>query len=83
MMRRLINKRTQQPIVEFTQGKATFHSRFLENEMRSIGINIPHGLRGIYHGKDTVRLDDIEFEKAFQEIYFLTTMDPTTFEWLD
>ena len=81
-MRKLINKKTQKPIVEFQQEKIIIYNKFLEQEMRSIGINIPHGLRGIY-GKDYVRLDDPEFPKAFQEIYYLTTMDPTTFQWLD
>lgn len=77
---RLIHKQTNQPIVEFKEEEVVFHNKFLEHEMRSIGILIPHGLRGIY-GKDCVRLDDEEFQKAFKEIYFLTTMDPEEFEW--
>ena len=57
------------------------HNKILEHEMRSIGIPIPHGLRGIYHGKDCVRLEDEEFQKAFREIYYLTVMNPEAFHW--
>lgn len=82
-MKKLINRHTNQLIVEFERDKTIFYSKFLENEMRSIGILIPHGLRGIYHGKDYVRLDDAEFEQAFREIYYLTTMNPDIFQWSD
>lgn len=80
-MRKLVNRNTNQPIVEFVEDKIIFHNKFLENEMRSLGILIPHGLRGIYNGKDCIRLGDKEFPQAFREVYFLTTMDPETFKW--
>lgn len=80
-MKRLVNKATKQPIIEFEGKKTIIHNRFLEHEMRSIGIPIPHGLRGIYHGKDCIRLEDEEFQKAFQEIYYLTAMNPEQFQW--
>lgn len=82
-MKQLINCRTKQSIVDFEGDKTIFHNKFLEHEMRDIGILIPHGLRGVYHGKDYVRLEDEEFQKAFQEIYYLTTMNPETFQWLE
>lgn len=82
-MRRLVNRHTNQSIVEFQENKTIFHNKFLENEMRSIGILIPHGLRGIYHGKDCIRLGDKEFQQAFREVYYLTSMNPETFEWLE
>lgn len=51
--------------------------------MRSIGIPVPHGLRGIYNGKDYIRLEDQEFQKAFKEIYYLTAMNHEMFQWTD
>ncbi|MCC5832766.1 MAG: hypothetical protein JJU12_06970 [Chlamydiales bacterium] len=51
--------------------------------MRTIGIPVPHGLRGVYKGKDYVRLGDPEFQQAFKEIYYLTAMNPDKFQWLD
>lgn len=82
-MKRLVNKKTQQPIVEFADGKTLIHNKFLEHEMRSIGIPIPHGLRGVYQGKDCIRLEDAEFQKAFQEVYYITAMNPELFQWYD
>jgi hypothetical protein len=55
----------------------------LENEMKQIGIPVPHGLRGIYNGKDHIRLNDEDFQKAFQEIYYLTAMDHALFRWFE
>jgi hypothetical protein len=81
-MRKLINRRTQKPIVEFEGSRTIFHNKYLEHEMRTIGITIPHGLRGIY-GKDCIRLGDEAFEQAFKEIYYLTSMNPETFLWLE
>ena len=83
MNMKLINTNTSQSLVEF-QGDRTFiHNKFLENEMRTIGIPIPHGLRGVYKGKDCIRLDDPEFQQAFKEIYYLTAMNPDIFQWID
>ena len=82
-MKKLVNKQTKQPIIEFEGEKTIIHNRFLEHEMRNIGIPIPHGLRGVYQGKDCIRLEDKEFQKAFQEIYYLTAMNPTLFQWLE
>lgn len=77
----LINKSTSQPLVEFKGANTIIHSRFLEHEMRSIGIPVPHGLRGVYHGKECVRLEDDDFQSAFKEIYYPTVMNPKLFEW--
>ncbi len=81
MKKQLVNTQTKQPIVEFREGNTLIHNKFLEHEMREIGIPIPHGLRGLYHGKECVRLGDTEFQKAFQEVYYLTVMDPDLFQW--
>jgi hypothetical protein len=83
MNKKLVNRHTHQPIIEFEGEKTLIHNKFLEHEMRSIGIPIPHGLRGVYHGKECIRLEDQEFQKAFQEIYYLTAMNPDTFQWMD
>lgn len=81
MMKKLVNKKTNQSIVEFADDKIVFYNKFLENEMRSLGILIPHGLRGIYNGKDCIRLEDKEFPQAFREVYYLTAMNPEIFKW--
>jgi len=78
---KLINTQTAQSLVEFEDDRTIFHSKFLEHEMRTIGIPVPHGLRGIFHGKDCIRLEDEEFQRAFKEIYYLTAMNPETFQW--
>jgi hypothetical protein len=82
-MKKLVNRNTNQPIVEFDEEKVIFYNKFLENEMRSLGILIPHGLRGVYNGKDCVRLEDKEFQQAFREVYYLTVMDHEMFKWSD
>ena len=80
-MKRLVHKKTQQPIVEFIEQETVFYNRFLEQEMRNIGIMIPHGLRGVYQGKDCIKLEDTEFQRAFKEVYYLTTMGAENFQW--
>lgn len=80
-MKQLINMQTSLPIVEFLEEKTIIYSKFLENEMRTIGISIPPGLRGVYQGKDNVRLEDQGFQKAFKEIFYLTSMDHGIFQW--
>ncbi len=80
---KLINTQTSQFLVEFDGDRTVIHNKFLENEMRSIGIPVPHGLRGIYEGKDCIKLEDAEFQKAFKEIYYLTAMNSNQFRWMD
>ncbi len=78
---KLINVQTNQPIVDFQKDKVVFYSKFLEHEMHSLGIPIPHGLRSLFDGKDCIFLGDKNFQKAFKEVYFLTAMDSQLFEW--
>ncbi|MCH9627833.1 MAG: hypothetical protein S4CHLAM2_14790 [Chlamydiales bacterium] len=80
---KLINTKTSQSLVEFEGDRTIFYNKYLEKEMRSIGIPVPHGMRGIYNGKECIRLEDAEFQQAFREIYYLTTMNPETFRWQD
>jgi hypothetical protein len=67
---KLVNKKTGFVVVEFLEGKAIFHDRFLEPEMRESGIAIPHELKPEFENKDRVLLEDPLFEKAFKEIYY-------------
>jgi hypothetical protein len=83
MRKQLLNMQTGQAIVEFEGKNTLIHNKFLEQEMRTLGIMVPHGLRGIYHGKDCILLDDPDFQQAFQEIYYLTSMNPSQFRWAD
>ena len=79
---KLINSKTHLPLVEFNGKKTVFYNKFLEKEMKTLGIPIPNGLRGIYHGKDNIYLGEEEFQLAFKEIYFVTRMDPSEFHWV-
>ena len=78
---RLVNCKTHRAVLEFKEGRPVFFSKFLEHEMRQMGVAIPHGLRGIYQGKTSVTLEDTDFERAFKEIYYVTYMDPKQFKW--
>jgi hypothetical protein len=80
-MKRLINIQTNQPVVEFQGSETIFHSKFLENEMREMGIPIPHGLRSYFQGQDCIYLGDNNFQRAFKEVYYLTIMDHNIFQW--
>lgn len=77
---RLVHKESQKIIVEFRGLETIFYNKFLEQEMRNMGILIPHGLRGVY-GKDCIKLGDEQFQKAFKEIYYLSFMSPGQFVW--
>lgn len=79
---RLVHLITKKPVVEFKGNKTIFHNKFLEKEMRLMGIPIPHGVRSLYQGKECIYLEDITFQKAFKEIYYLTTMDTAVFVWM-
>lgn len=78
---RLVNKNTHNPLVEFNEDKIIFHNKFLEQEMKHVGIAIPNGLRGVFHGRDYIFLGDLDFPKAFREVYFIVSMNPETFLW--
>lgn len=80
---KLVNKKNNQSIVEFSEEKTVFHNKFLEQEMRTLGIPIPHGLRGVFQGKDFIYLGDADFQKAFREVYYLVSMNHDQFQWLE
>ncbi len=83
MRKQLLNVDSGLPIIEFDGERTHIHNKFLEQEMRTLGIPIPHGLRGLYHGKDSIVLNDPDFQQAFQEVYYLTSMNPATFKWVE
>ena len=80
---RLVNVTTKKPIVEFEREEVLFHNKYLEREMRLLGIPIPHGLRGVYDGADYVFLGDRSFQQAFREVYYTTSMDQNDFRWVE
>jgi hypothetical protein len=77
---KLIDTKNGKVVVEFKKQRAIFYNKYLEREMKKIGIVIPPGVRSFYEGKDCVVLGDPLFEKAFKEIYFLTCIDHTRFK---
>lgn len=80
---KLVNKKTGFVVVEFTNGKTTFYDRFLEPEMREMGIPVPPQLMAEYGGKENILLDDELFEKAFREIYFPYYIPQSIYELLN
>ena len=77
----LINLETNEIVIEFNESGTVFHSSLLEKEMERMGIAIPHGMRGSYHGKDLIHLGDPDFERAFKEVYYLTYLSSKPFAW--
>ena len=80
---RLVNIHTHRSIVAFEDKATRIFNKFLEREMKSMGIPIPPGMRGLYEGRDVVYLGDREFQRAFKEIYYITSMDSRIFKWQD
>ncbi len=78
---KLINTKTGFVVVEFIQGKAAFHDRFLEVEMRETGILIPPAFAKIFEDKEVIFLGDPLFEKAFVEIYYPLCIANTVYQW--
>lgn len=78
---KLVNTRTGFVVVEFKQGKAEFHDRFLEAEMTETGILIPPALKESFQNKEIVFLSDPLFEKAFIEIYYPLCIASSLYQW--
>ena len=78
---KLVNTKTNYVVVEFSNGKAKFHDRFLEIEMKETGILIPKNLASQYQGKETIYLDDPLFEKAFIEVYYPLCIANSVYQW--
>jgi hypothetical protein len=78
---KLVNTKTGFVVVEFKQGKAEFHDRFLEAEMKETGILIPPSFVSQYQGKEVILLTDPLFEKAFIEIYYPLCIANVVYQW--
>lgn len=78
---KLINTKTNYVVVEFIDGKAQFHDRFLEVEMKETGILIPPNAVAEYMGKETIYLGDPLFERAFVEIYYPLCIANSVYQW--
>ncbi|PIS02850.1 MAG: hypothetical protein COT85_02120 [Chlamydiae bacterium CG10_big_fil_rev_8_21_14_0_10_42_34] len=78
---KLVNTKTGFVVVEFTQGKAEFHDRFLEAEMKETGILIPPALASSYANREVIFLNDPLFEKAFIEVYYPLCIANCVYQW--
>lgn len=78
---RLVNVKNGKPLVEFKKDKTVFYNKYLEREMKRLGVSIPHGMRSRFLGKMEVLLGDPHFQEAFREVYYITSMDHNLFKW--
>lgn len=78
---KLVNTKTGFIVVEFNQGKAEFHDRFLEAEMKETGILIPPALVKSYANKEVIYFGDPLFEKAFIEVYYPLCIANVLYQW--
>lgn len=78
---KLVNRKTGFVVVELKGGKAEFHDRFLEEEMKETGILIPPAMKEQFEGKDIVYLGDSLFEKAFVEVYYPQCISTSVYQW--
>ena len=78
---KLINTKTGYVVVELTNGKASFHDRFLEVEMKETGILIPPAMADEFEGKEVIYLGEPLFEKAFVEVYYPLCIAHSLYQW--
>lgn len=78
---KLINLKTGFIVVEFKEGKAEFHDRFLEAEMKETGILIPPVMTKDFENKEVVFLGDALFERAFVEVYYPLCIVNSIYQW--
>lgn len=78
---KLVNAKTGFVVVEFKNGKAQFHDRFLEAEMKETGIKIPPNMADAFGGKEVICLGDSLFQKAFVEIYYPYSIAQSIYHW--
>ncbi len=78
---KLVNTKTGFVVVEFKEGKAEFHDRFLEAEMKETGILIPPAFISSYQDKEVIFLGDPLFEKAFVEVYYPLCVANIVYQW--
>lgn len=78
---KLVNTRTGFVVVEFQEGKASFHDRFLAAEMQETGILIPPAFLDQFEGKEVIFMGEPLFEKAFIEIYYPLCIANSLYQW--
>ena len=78
---KLVNTKTGYVVVEFSKGKAQFHDRFLEVEMKETGILIPPAMADQFEGKEVIFLGETLFEKAFVEVYYPLCIANSLYQW--
>jgi len=78
---KLVNTKTGFVVVEFREGKAQFHDRFLEVEMQETGILIPPVMISQFEGKEVIFLGEPLFEKAFIEVYYPLCIANSLYQW--
>jgi len=78
---KLINTKTGFVVVEFKEGKAEFHDRFLEVEMKETGILIPPIMTKDFENREVIFLGDSLFEKAFVEVYYPLCIVNSIYQW--
>src|SRR6266404_5245436 len=79
----LVNVQSGFIVVEYKGEKTIFHDPFLEDSMRKQGIIIPPAFRKDFSDKSIIRLNDVNFQKAFKEIYYPLSFNQQTFQWKD
>ena len=77
----LVSVTTNQTLVEFHDHKPIFHNKYLEKEMKEIGIVIPDFLRGDFQGRAVIKLDDDLFNRAFKDVFYPLHMDSSKYQW--
>jgi hypothetical protein len=68
-------------VVEYRGEQTIIHDRVLAQEMNIRGIVVPSALRQKYGGKASIRINDPEFQRAFQEDYTPQVYHPNHYGW--
>lgn len=78
---KLFNTKTHFVVMEFKDHLPIFYDRFLEVEMKDLGITIHPILRKEFKGKEKVYPTDSLFKKAFLEIYYPMHLASPDYQW--
>ncbi|MBM3198815.1 MAG: hypothetical protein FJZ58_06135 [Chlamydiae bacterium] len=78
---KLVSITNHYPVVDFQEHQTVFYNKYLEKEMMEIGVIIPSFLQKQFAGKSVVKLGDVLFSKAFQEVYYKLYMNATNYHW--
>jgi hypothetical protein len=78
---KLVHVKTGSIVVEFKGKETKFYDRILEQHMKMEGIVVPPFLQKDFEDKKRIRLDDPLFQRAFKEIHYPHSFDPTLYQW--